>query len=341
MNAEQYRAVIGWFNARPAAKKALRLVSRSAVALVYLLYLGMLAWLAWHRMGQLWPALVVPASAFVVGTLVRKLIDRPRPYTALGFTPLFPKDKTGQSMPSRHCFSAAAIVAAAFTVWVPLGVAACLLITADKGLAGAYNQNAIRQAQQFLAANEGAELYVVGEYGRRWFSQRGIPIERSFLYTAQNPTLQRARQISELLLERYDAGEINAVHVIYTDMKNGLEATVRQAQLLPLHRERFSTAKADTAGGSTFEFVPNAAAVLDNAVRSCLTGFIYSALVDSFCSEQSARMTAMNAADQNAEELLKDLSVQYNRARQAAITQEITEVSAGERAQRSKKEKEG
>ena len=221
------------------------------------------------------------------------------------------------------------------------GVAACLLITADKGLAGAYNQNAIRQAQQFLAANEGAELYVVGEYGRRWFSQRGIPIERSFLYPAQNPTLQRARQISELLLERYDAGEINAVHVIYTDMKNGLEATVRQAQLLPLHRERFSTAKADTAGGSTFEFVPNAAAVLDNAVRSCLTGFIYSALVDSFCSEQSARMTAMNAADQNAEELLKDLSVQYNRARQAAITQEITEVSAGERAQRSKKEKEG
>ena len=221
------------------------------------------------------------------------------------------------------------------------GVAACLLITADKGLAGAYNQNAIRQAQQFLAANEGAELYVVGEYGRRWFSQRGIPIERSFLYTAQNPTLQRARQISELLLERYDAGEINAVHVIYTDMKNGLEATVRQAQLLPLHRERFSIAKADTAGGSMFEFVPNAAAVLDNAVRSCLTGFIYSALVDSFCSEQSARMTAMNAADQIAEELLKDLSVQYNRARQAAITQEITEVSAGERAQRSKKEKEG
>ena len=221
------------------------------------------------------------------------------------------------------------------------GVAACLLITADKGLAGAYNQNAIRQAQQFLAANEGAELYVVGEYGRRWFSQRGIPIEKSFLYTAQNPTLQRARQISELLQERYDAGEINAVHVIYTDMKNGLEATVRQAQLLPLHRERFSIAKADTAGGSMFEFVPNAAAVLDNAVRSCLTGFIYSALVDSFCSEQSARMTAMNAADQNAEELLKDLSVQYNRARQAAITQEITEVSAGERAQRSKKEKEG
>ena len=218
---------------------------------------------------------------------------------------------------------------------------ACLRITADKGLAGAYNQNAIRQAQQFMADYPDTDLYVVGEYGRRWFAQRNIPIEKSFLYTAQNPTLGRARQIAELLLERYDADEINAVVVVYTDMKNGLEAVVRQAQLLPLHRERFVAAAANTARDELYEFIPSPDAVVDNAARSCLTGYIYSALVDSFCSEQSARMTAMNAADQNAEELLKDLSVQYNRARQAAITQEITEVSAGERAQRSKKEKEG
>lgn len=218
---------------------------------------------------------------------------------------------------------------------------ACLLITADKGLAGAYNQNAIRQAQQYMADHPNTVLYVVGEYGRRWFAQRNIPIEKSFLYTAQNPTLGRARQIAELLLERYDAGEINAVVVIYTDMKNGLEAVVRQAQLLPLHRERFIAAAANTAKDDVYEFIPSPNAVVNNAARSCLTGYIYSALVDSFCSEQSARMTAMNAADQNAEELLKDLSVQFNRARQAAITQEITEVSAGERAQRSKKEKEG
>ena len=221
------------------------------------------------------------------------------------------------------------------------GVPACLLITADKGLAGAYNQNVIRQGQQLMAEHPGTALYVVGEYGRRWFAQRGVPVEKSFLYTAQNPTLDRARHIAELLLDRFDAGEINSVWVIYTDMKNGLEATVHQAQVMPLHRERFHAATAATAGDAVYEFVPSAKAVLDNAARSCLTGYIYSALVDSFCSEQSARMTAMNAADQNAEELLKDLSVQYNRARQAAITQEITEVSAGERAQRSKKEKEG
>ena len=221
------------------------------------------------------------------------------------------------------------------------GVPACLLITADKGLAGAYNQNVIRQGQQLMAEHPGTALYVVGEYGRRWFAQRGVPVEKSFLYTAQTPTLDRARHIAELLLDRFDAGEINSVWIIYTDMKNGLEATVHQAQVMPLHRERFHAATAATAGDAVYEFVPSAKAVLDNAARSCLTGYIYSALVDSFCSEQSARMTAMNAADQNAEELLKDLSVQFNRARQAAITQEITEVSAGERAQRSKKEKEG
>lgn len=219
---------------------------------------------------------------------------------------------------------------------------ACLLITADKGLAGAYNQNAIRQAQQLLETYPETTFYVVGEYGRRWFAQRNIPIQRSFLYTAQNPTLGRARQIAELLLEEYDAGNINGVIVVYTDMKNGLEAVVRQAQLLPLHRERFYDAAKRVANEEKeYEFIPSAAAVVDSAARSSLTGYIYSALVDSFCSEQSARMTAMNAADQNAEELLRDLSVQYNRARQAAITQEITEVSAGERAQRSKKEKEG
>ena len=221
------------------------------------------------------------------------------------------------------------------------GVPACLLITADKGLAGAYNQNVIRQGQQLMAEHPGTALYVVGEYGRRWFAQRGVPVEKSFLYTAQNPTLDRARHIAELLLDRFDAGEINSIWIIYTDMKNGLEATVHQAQVMPLHRERFHAATAATAGDAVYEFVPSAKAVLDNAARSCLTGYIYSALVDSFCSEQSTRMTAMNAADQNAEELLKDLSVQFNRARQAAITQEITEVSAGERAQRSKKEKEG
>ena len=128
MNEQQYRTVIGWFNARPAAKKALRAVSTGAAAAVYLLYLGLLAWLAWHAMwAPLGVTAVVPAAAFVVGTALRAAINRPRPYTKYGFVPLFPKDKTGQSMPSRHCFSAAAIAATVWYVLPPLGAVLAVL----------------------------------------------------------------------------------------------------------------------------------------------------------------------------------------------------------------------
>ena len=128
MNEQQYRTVIGWFNARPAAKKALRAVSTGAAAAVYLLYLGLLAWLAWHAMWvPLGVTAVVPAAAFVVGTALRAAINRPRPYTKYGFVPLFPKDKTGQSMPSRHCFSSAAIAATVWYVLPPLGAVLAVL----------------------------------------------------------------------------------------------------------------------------------------------------------------------------------------------------------------------
>lgn len=128
MNEQQYRTVIGWFNARPAAKKVLRAVSTGAVVAVYLLYLGLLAWLAWHAMWvPLGVTAVVPAAAFVVGTALRAAINRPRPYTKYGFVPLFPKDKTGQSMPSRHCFSAAAIAGTAWYVLPPLGAVLAVL----------------------------------------------------------------------------------------------------------------------------------------------------------------------------------------------------------------------
>ena len=128
MNEQQYRTVIGWFNARPAAKKALRAVSTGSVVAVYLLYLVLLAWLAWHAMwAPLGVTAVVPAAAFVVGTALRAAINRPRPYTKYGFVPLFPKDKTGQSMPSRHCFSAAAIAGTAWYVLPPLGAVLAVL----------------------------------------------------------------------------------------------------------------------------------------------------------------------------------------------------------------------
>ena len=220
------------------------------------------------------------------------------------------------------------------------GTYGCLVITADKGLAGAYNQNAIREAMKLLEQHPDTKLFVVGEYGRRFFIQRGIPIEHSFLYTAQNPTMARAREISALLLDGYDQGALRQIFVVYTDMAGAMSFQARSTRLLPFHRTYFAPPDGERAVTEPFEFLPSVTAVLDSMMASYVSGFIYSALIDSFCCEQNARMTAMDSANQNAEGLLGELSLQYNRVRQAGITQEITEVSAGAMAQRQKRRKE-
>ena len=223
------------------------------------------------------------------------------------------------------------------------GTYGCLVITADKGLAGAYNQNAIREAMKLLEQHPATKLFVVGEYGRRYFAQRNIPIEHSFLYTAQNPTMARAREISALLLDGFDRGELQKIFIVYTDMGSAMSFQARSTRLLPFHRTYFTDDKAEQEEPvkAPFEFLPDIQSVLNNMMPSYVSGFIYSALIASFCCEQQARMTAMDSANQNAETLLGELSLEFNRVRQSAITQEITEVSAGARAQRKKHEKEG
>jgi len=219
---------------------------------------------------------------------------------------------------------------------------AYLVITADKGLAGAYNQNVIKEAMRLIKDTPSYKLFVVGEYGRRYFEARGMSIDQSFLYTAQNPTLERAREITQVLTGLYSKGQITKVYIVYTDFRNGLMGgDVVSSELLPFDREDFqiSAEEAEKLKGSFIEYMPSVSAVLNNVIPSYLSGYIYSALVDSFCSEQSARMSAMDAANQNAEELLDRLNLEYNHVRQGAITQEITEVSAGSRGQKKSKKK--
>ena len=215
------------------------------------------------------------------------------------------------------------------------GVCGILVITADKGLAGAYNMNMIRAAEALSREKPGAEIFVVGEVGRRYFASHKFPM--TFLGGATSPTMETARGICTDLLDRYDGGELNELTVIYTDMKNSLTSVPLTHRLLPL--ERGSFARPTDGLSAPLEFVPSQDAVIKGAMRSYLSGFIYSALLDSFCSEQNARVTAMDAANVNAQELLGNLSLQLNRSRQAAITQEITEISAGAQAQRNKKKK--
>lgn len=213
------------------------------------------------------------------------------------------------------------------------GTYGCVVITADKGLAGAYNSNVIKETQRIMSEHENTKLFVVGEYGRHFFDRHNIPIEHSFMYTAQNPTMQRAREISSLLLSQFDEGKLDKIFVVYTDMKNSMSAEAISARLLPFNRNHFSSPENEHDDVS-YEFTPSVSDVLDHVMPSYISGFIYSALVDSFCSEQNARMAAMNSANQNAEKILNELTVQYNRVRQSAITQEITEISAGARAQK-------
>ena len=219
---------------------------------------------------------------------------------------------------------------------------AYLVIIADKGLAGAYNQNVIKEAMRLIKRTPSYKLFVVGEYGRRYFEGRNMDIDQSFLYTAQNPTLERAREITQVITGLYSKGKITKVYIVYTDFRNGLMGgDVVSSELLPFDREEFqiSSEEAEALKGSYVEYMPNVSAVLNNVIPSYLSGYIYSALVDSFCSEQSARMSAMDAANQNAEELLERLNLEYNHVRQGAITQEITEVSAGSRGQKKSKKK--
>lgn len=213
-----------------------------------------------------------------------------------------------------------------------------LVITADKGLAGAYNQNVIKEAMKLMSEHENPKLFVVGEYGRHYFTSHNIPIEQSFLYTAQNPTISRARVITNILLDLFNRGELAKIFVVYTDMQNAVNSEACSGRLLPFHRAQFMTSENTSGETKThFEFVPSVENVLDNIVPSYVTGYIYSALIDSFCSEQNARMAAMDSANKNAQKLLDELSVQYNHIRQNAITQEITEVSSGAKALRKNK----
>lgn len=214
-----------------------------------------------------------------------------------------------------------------------------LVITADKGLAGAYNHNVLKLAMAQLQDNKSAKLYVVGEFGRQFFRQKKIPVEKSFLYTAQNPSMHRAREIRTTLLEQFNSGALDEIHVIYTDMKNSLTTKAEITRLLPFERERFTpSGKEGHPATEHYEYFPSVKQVLENVMPSYVSGYIYSVLVYSFCSEQNARMTAMDSASRNADDMLRALSVRYNSVRQAAITQEITEVAAGAKAQKHKKE---
>lgn len=205
-----------------------------------------------------------------------------------------------------------------------------IVITGDKGLAGAYNHNVLKLAEKSMCAQRAPTLFVIGQMGRAYFSGKGIPIDGEFLYTAQDPTMARAREIGNTFVDLFLNGQLDEVWIVYTKMVNPLRLEPVCTKLLPLERDLFPWQRRPSEHYTkTVAYLPSEGVVLDQIVPGYLKGMIFGALVESYCSEQNARMTAMDSATDNAKKLLKDLNLTYNRARQSAITQEISEIVGG------------
>ncbi len=212
-----------------------------------------------------------------------------------------------------------------------------IVVTADKGLVGAYNHNILKKAEEQLQSCANPVLFVLGEVGRQYFKRKKIDIEEEFQYTVQNPTLGRARKIAETVLEMYREGRLDEVYIIYTKMASFMQAEAETVKLLPLKKSDFYINPLVDMHMEELAMKPDACTVVNHIAADYFVGFVYGALVESFCSEQNSRMMAMEAAVDNAEEMLWDLDIMYNRARQAVITQQITEVISGAKAQKKKK----
>lgn len=213
-----------------------------------------------------------------------------------------------------------------------------IVITADKGLCGSYNHTITRFAEEQLKSVpdiNNCYLFVMGQVGRMYFQNRkkaakNAYVDGEFLYTTQNPTLYRAMEIAQLVLDKFEKKELDEVYLIYTDMVSSNVQEPRMVRLLPFERRHFGKAPDGTMKKlPKASFVPSPEKVMDYLIPQYAKGIIYGAMVEAFCCEQQSRMTAMDAATSSAKDMIKDLSLMYNRARQAAITQEITEVCAG------------
>lgn len=212
-----------------------------------------------------------------------------------------------------------------------------IVITADKGLAGSYNHNILKIAEEELEKRDDYKLFVLGELGRHYFEQKGINIDKQFHFVVQDPSLSRARRIAEDLLKLYHENQLDELYIIYTTMVNAMQEEAQVAQLLPLKKTDFKIPVPIDIPLEGLALKPSAEEVMDHIVPNYVVGFVYGALVEAFSCEQNARMMAMEGATNSAKQMLKELDIEYNRARQAAITQEITEVIAGAKSQKKKK----
>jgi len=212
---------------------------------------------------------------------------------------------------------------------------AIIAITSDKGLAGGYNANIFRQVNLLCEKVKNPILILVGSVGYRYFIHSPWLVMENFSFKSRLPELDEAKEIAEYIISQYQWGLFDEVHLVYTHMYSSIKLVPRERQLLPLDLESMQK-EFERLGGKreklSFEYSPSKEEVFDALVPMYVKGVIYGSLVEAYVSEQSARMSAMDEASKNAEDMLGDLQINYNRARQSGITQEMTEIVGGAEA---------
>jgi F-type H+-transporting ATPase subunit gamma len=212
-----------------------------------------------------------------------------------------------------------------------------IVLTADRGLCGAYNASVLRAAEGELRkhAAQGHEysLVLVGRKAEGYFRFRNYRIDSAFNGFSDTPTYEAARNIARAVAERFSAGELDLVQIVYTRFVTAGSQEVVVRPLMPLERESLGEAHAEEAAGG-YEFEPSPEEILERLLPRYVEARIYAALLNAAASEHAARQRAMKAATDNAEDLITNLTRVMNRARQDAITTEIMEVVGGAEALR-------
>ena len=203
-----------------------------------------------------------------------------------------------------------------------------IVLAGDKGMAGGYNHNIIKLMDERIDKNA-SDVWVAGLAGRAAIARRGYNVEKTFSYPVVDPSVYRVREIAEMIVDRYRAGEYGHVHLVYTVMESQLKQTPTMATLLPLKPEELLEPGASFEHINLIKYEPSPEAIFDHMVPFYLKGVLYGAFVEAFACEQQARMYAMDNASKSADDMIASLSLSYNRARQAIITQEINEIVGG------------
>ncbi len=211
---------------------------------------------------------------------------------------------------------------------------AIIVITSNRGLAGGYNTNVVKLITQGDFAKDDLDIYAIGKKGRDFLARRGYNIREEYEEVAEEFEYADARNICKQVLKSYSDGEIGEIFLAFTSFKNTVSHIPTLLKLLPVVPEEImeeQTAKSEK-GVAPMNFEPTDDEALDLIIPKYVSSLIYGALIEALASENGARMQAMDSATNNAEEMIGQLTLKYNRARQGSITQELTEIIAGAEA---------